>query len=74
MLSMAKNHEAFMFRLSCCGIAFNIFVLFTGILKNPGIPQVYLDRILKEKLTGKTESVGSQSESASDLEAGTSAK
>ena len=30
-------------------MAINIVCMFVGILKNPGIPQAYLDRIMKEK-------------------------
>jgi hypothetical protein len=38
MLSMAKTKDSFMYILSQCGICFNVLVLLTGILKNPGIP------------------------------------
>ena len=48
---------AFMHKLWCqfC-IALNLFSLFAGILKNPGIPQAYIDRILKEE-QGKGEQI-----------------
>jgi hypothetical protein len=55
MLSMAKNKDTWMFALAEFGLAVNLSTLLTGILKNPGIPQTYLDRILKEKETGKAE-------------------
>ena len=51
--------------VSQCTLSLNIVILITGILKNPGIPQVYLDRLFKEQVTGKTEQ---DSGSGSDLE------
>jgi len=38
MLSMAKRRDTFMFVLAEAGLVFNLLMLFTGILKNPGIP------------------------------------
>lgn len=38
MLSMAKNKESWLFLTAEAGVVFNVFVLFAGILKNPGIP------------------------------------
>ena len=67
MVSMAKNaniyHLSFVYSL----IIFNILVLFGGILKNPGVPQTYIDRILKEK-SGKGEDAEAESEEE-DIEA-----
>ena len=37
-------------------VGFNVILLFTGILKNPGIPQRLIDRLLKEQ-QGKGEAV-----------------
>merc|ERR1740139_1661127 len=56
--------------ISQAGLTTNILILFTGILKNPGIPQSYLDRILKEKKSGKEEIV---EENLGDIENNTSA-
>ena len=53
------------YMVSQCTLSLNIVILITGILKNPGIPQVYLDRLFKEQVTGKTEQ---DSGSGSDLE------
>ena len=49
MMSMATK-AYFLHKLWCqfC-IAANLFSLFGGILKNPGIPQAYINRILKEE-------------------------
>lgn len=46
--------------VSYVGLAVNLFVLFGGILKNPGIPQPIIDKILKDQL-GKGEDDESQS-------------
>ena len=48
--------------ISYCCIIFNLFLLFGGILGNPGVPQAYIDKLLKSK-----EGKGDDSE---DLEAG----
>ena len=48
-------------------IAFNLLVLLGGILKNPGVPQIYIDRILKEQM-GKGEDADKSSEEE-DIEA-----
>ena len=55
--------------ISQSGLAINILILLAGILKNPGIPQSHLDRILKEKKSGKEENV---EENSGDLENNTS--
>ena len=54
MLTLATK-AAFLHKLWCyfC-IGLNLFALFGGILKNPGIPQALIDRILKEE-SGKGE-------------------
>jgi len=48
MMSMAGDtnplHEAFCYFMIGC----NLKLLFAGILKNPGIPQIYIDKLLKE--------------------------
>ena len=65
MLSMAGDKANPWHKLWCHAcIALNLFLLFAGILKNPGIPQHYLDRILKEQ-QGKGEDALS---SGSDIE------
>ena len=43
-----------------CGIALNLGLLFAGILKNPGIPQTLIDRLLKRRLTGVKDSESPQ--------------
>ena len=65
MLSMATK-AMFLHKLWCqfC-IGLNIFALFGGILKNPGIPQELIDRILKED-AGK----GEDNIELQDLESG----
>ena len=67
MVSMAKNaniyHLAFVYSI----IALNLLILFGGILKNPGVPQIYIDRILKEQM-GKGEDADASSEEE-DIEA-----
>ena len=40
--------------ISYSGIVINLLILFGGILKNPGMPQAIIDRVLKEQL-GKGE-------------------
>eukprot|EP00352_Strombidinopsis_acuminata_P004725 CAMPEP_0176357768 /NCGR_PEP_ID=MMETSP0126-20121128/15037_1 /TAXON_ID=141414 ORGANISM="Strombidinopsis acuminatum, Strain SPMC142" /NCGR_SAMPLE_ID=MMETSP0126 /ASSEMBLY_ACC=CAM_ASM_000229 /LENGTH=74 /DNA_ID=CAMNT_0017711573 /DNA_START=414 /DNA_END=638 /DNA_ORIENTATION=- len=47
----------------------NLFVLFAGILMNPGIPQVVIDRILKEQM-GKGEEGDHSDEEEHDIESG----
>ena len=57
MLRLGSNaHPLHMLWCQGC-VAGNLFFLFAGILKNPGIPQQHIDRILKEKL-GKVEDNG----------------
>ena len=67
MVSMAKNanpyHLAFVYSI----IGLNLLVLFGGILKNPGVPQIYIDRILKEQM-GKGEDADASSDEE-DIEA-----
>ncbi len=36
--------------ISYTGIFINLCILFGGILKNPGVPQAIIDRVLKEQL------------------------
>ena len=48
MLSMAKDAEGWHMNVSYAGLALNLLVLFGGILKNPGIPQPIIDKILKD--------------------------
>ena len=47
----SKNHILFCY----AGLIANLGVLFAGILKNPGIPQIYIDRLLKEQMLNKSE-------------------
>ena len=47
----SKSHILFCY----AGLIANLGVLFAGILKNPGIPQIYIDRILKEQMLNKSE-------------------
>ena len=48
MLSMAKDGDGWFMYVSYAGLALNLLVLFGGILKNPGIPQPIIDKILKD--------------------------
>jgi hypothetical protein len=48
MLSMAKDGGGWLMNVSYVGLALNLFILFGGILKNPGIPQPIIDKILKD--------------------------
>ena len=48
MLSMAKDAEGWQMNVSYVGLTLNLLVLFGGILKNPGIPQPIIDKILKD--------------------------
>ena len=47
MLSMCGEAAGNKVYFSYAGIAANLLVLVAGILKNPGIPQKVIDRILK---------------------------
>jgi len=48
MLSMANDKEGWHMYISYTGIFINLCILFGGILKNPGVPQAIIDRVLKE--------------------------
>ena len=54
-LSQVKAKQTALFYLCCVGLLINLITVIIVVLKNPGIPQLYLDIILKEKLTGKSE-------------------
>ena len=49
MLKLAKEGNPLHILWCEFCIIMNLLVLFGGILKNPGIPQKYIDRILKEQ-------------------------
>jgi hypothetical protein len=49
MLSMCGPGAGSKVYFSYGGLIANIMVLFAGILKNPGIPQPVIDRVLKER-------------------------
>ena len=66
MVSMAKNANVYHLTFVYALIVTNLLVLFGGILKNPGVPQTYIDKILKEK-SGKGEDA--EAESEEDIEA-----
>ena len=61
MLSMAKNRDGWYIYCSYAGLAINFLILIGGILKNPGIPQAIIDKILKDQL-GKGDDVDESSE------------
>ncbi len=63
MINMASNPNLTHLYTCYAGLATNLFVLFAGILKNPGIPKQVIKRLLKEKL-GK--SVSGEGELSSD--------
>ena len=68
MLSLAKDAPISHQIICYIGIAFNLFLLFGGILGNPGIPQSYIDKILKAQ-QGKGED-----DDKADLESGSTHK
>jgi len=47
MLTIAVNPNPIHLDFAYAGIIFNLYLLFGGILKNPGVPQSYIDRELK---------------------------
>ena len=51
---MTSNPNVVLLFMVYTGLFFHIIVLLTGILKNPGIPQKVIKRILKERL-GKSQ-------------------
>ena len=61
MLSMANDRNGWHMYISYVGLALNFLVLLGGILKNPGIPQPIIDKILKDQL-GKGDDVDESSE------------
>lgn len=61
MLSMANNAASWHLYISYTGLGINLLALFGGILKNPGIPQPIIDRILKEQL-GKGDDADEESD------------
>ena len=69
MMTMAENSNPYHKAFCYMGIYFNLFLLFGGILKNPGIPQIYIDRLLKEQM-GK----GEKEQEEEDEESGAVAK
>jgi hypothetical protein len=50
MINMASNPNIIHLYICYGGIGLNLLVLFGGILKNPGIPQVVIERLLKERI------------------------
>jgi hypothetical protein len=50
MINMASNPNIIHLYICYGGIGLNLLVLFGGILKNPGIPQVVIERLLKERM------------------------
>ena len=70
MIKMASNPNTVHLYACYLGLATNLFVLFAGILKNPGIPSAVVKRLLKERL-GKSQSGEGElsDEDSVDLEA-----
>lgn len=70
---MASNPNIFHLYIVYAGLVFNILVLFAGILKNPGMPQKVIKRILKERLgksqTGEGE-LSDEADETHDIESG----
>jgi len=54
MISMAKNANPIHLNACYGALGLNLLILFTGILKNPGIPKPIILRYLKERL-GKSQ-------------------
>ena len=48
MMSMAEGGNVYHIAFCYFTIGLNLFLLFGGILKNPGIPQIYVDKQLKK--------------------------
>jgi hypothetical protein len=70
MINMASNPNIYHLYTCYAGLALNLFVLFAGILKNPGIPQLVIKRMLKERLGKSQSGEGDLSSDEQDLEAG----
>ena len=49
-LATCEEESSVWFYLGHIGVVFNVLCLATGILKNPGIPQVIIDKALKAGL------------------------
>lgn len=72
MIKMASNPSTVHLYICYGGIGLNLLFLFAGILKNPGIPQVVIERLLKERMGKSQTGEGdlSEPEENNDLESG----
>ena len=66
MMSMATGGNPYHVIFCYSGIALNLLLLFGGILKNPGIPQIYIDKLLKNQM-GKGEKEGDEADEESGV-------
>ena len=73
IINYASNPNVIHLYIVYAGLALNLLLLFTGILKNPGIPKKFIKRLLKERLgkslTGDGE-LSDEADDSQDLEAG----